>query len=147
MENKLNWKFMHISFCAELGNSAWQWFATHTQEYISFSLLHASSSASHVCYPFPWLLHPPPLWHYCPSTILRAVKRRSQHAVLPEAYTINTSSMEAHNLKSGLVARRLSYWKLNIVYIYPYYIQIYKYIPTCTHMYRWEKCDIIYRIR
>lgn len=85
-----------------------------------------------------------------PSSILRAVKRRSQHAVLPEACTINTSSMEARNLKSGLVAPRLSYWKLNT---YTFYI-IYRYINIYTHTclawkgrIKWEKCDIIYCMR
>lgn len=118
------------SLATLLGNDS---IHTHTGIYISFGLLHASSAASHVCNPFPWLLHLLPLFPVCPSatpSILRTVKRRSQHAVLPEACTINTSSMEARNLKSGLVAPRLSYWKLNT---YTFHI-IYRYINIYTHM-------------
>lgn len=149
MENKLNCKFMHISFCAELGNSAWQWFATHTHRNI-FHLVFYSlplllrTSVTHFlgCCTFP------PLCHYCPPLPFSALS--SEEASM--RYFQKRAQLTRHRWKRTIWNRALSrvdYLIGNSIYnirVYvPYYIQIYKYIYT--HMYRWEKCDIIYRIR
>lgn len=142
---------MHISFFLSLCR-AWQLCLamiryTHTQKYISFGLytlpLLLRTSVTHFlgyC-TFPHICPAAPL--PLPSSILRTVKRRSQHAVLPEACTINTSSMEARNLKSGLVVPRLSYWKLNT---YTFHI-IYRYINIYTHIcLAWEMGKVRYNL-
>lgn len=142
---------MHISFfslCAELGNSAWQWFDTHTQEYISFGLLHASSAASHVCNPFPWLLHLLPLFHVCPSPP-PFFALSSEEASM--RYFQKRAQLTRHRWKRAIWNRglsRLDYLIGNSIHIYvPYYIQIYKYIHTHVLPGKWEKCDIIYCMR